>query len=109
MADERPLAWIINRFGQFSNQNHLKSKPRHLPDSETAVQNADVGVYAHQGNVGDAFLFAEVVDLLTVIADAVKYDDINHGVPACPRVRTYPFLHDRIIAAALTVVDGEGA
>jgi hypothetical protein len=80
-----------------------------LPDSEGAVKNTDVCVDAHQSDVGDAFLLAEVVDFLTVVADAVKTDDIQGWVFARPWIRACQILDDRIIAAARSIVNREVA
>ena len=77
MADERPRAWIVHRIGQIPHQDHLEPELRHLSDTEGAVEDTDVGVDTHQSDVGDTFLLAEVLDLLTVIADAVKTDNIQ--------------------------------
>src|SRR6476660_6058494 len=81
----------------------------HLPDSEAAVQNTDVCVNAHQSDVGDAFLLTKVVDLLPVVADTVKTDNIQGWVFARPWIRACPFLKDRIIAGAHCIVNREVA
>src|SRR5205807_4868417 len=73
-----------------------------------AVEDADVRVDAHQSDIGDAFLLAEIVDFLTIGADAVEPDDIDRGVLARPGPgRTFPCLHDRVIAGVHGIVDGE--
>src|SRR5213593_1871291 len=105
MADERPRARIVHGIGQVPHQHHLEAELRHLPDSESAVEDTDVGVNAHERNVGDAFLLAEVIDLLPVVANAVKTGDVDGWMLARPRIWACPFLHDRIIASALRVID----
>src|SRR5687767_10751533 len=109
MADERPLTRIVHGVGQVARQNDLETELRHLADSEGAVENTDIGVDAHQSDVGNAFLLAEVIDLLTVVADAVKTGDVDGGMLAGPRIRAGPFLQDRVIAAALGVINGKFA
>src|SRR6185295_18825967 len=84
---------------------NLETELCHLPDSERAVEDADVRVNAHQSDVRDPFLFAEVVDLLTVVADAVEAKNVEGGMLASPRIRAYPILDDGIIAAARAIVD----
>jgi hypothetical protein len=53
MADEQPRARIVYRVGQITNQDHVESTTVHLAGAEGAVENADVGVDAHQGDVSD--------------------------------------------------------
>ena len=53
MADEQPRARIVHRVGQITNQDHVESKMGHLAGAERAVEHADVGVDAHQGDVSD--------------------------------------------------------
>ena len=57
--------------------------------------------------VVDAFLLAEVIDLLPVVTDAVKAGDIDSRVLASPGICASPLLQDRVIAAAFDVIDGE--
>src|SRR5688572_15925880 len=109
MADERPLARIVHGVGEVPRQDHLEAEPGHLPDSEGAVEDANVGVNAHQGEVSDAFLLKEVVDLLPVFADAVEAKDIDGGMLALPGIRSRPFLDVRIVAAAVSIVYREVA
>ena len=87
VAHERPLAGIVHGIRQVADQRDLKPELCHLPDSEAAIQDADVRMHAHQRDVRDAFLFEEVVDLLSVVADAVKPDDIDRRVLARPGIR----------------------
>src|SRR5437773_1402583 len=105
MADERPCAWIVHGIGQIPRQDHLEAEPCHLAGSEGAVKNTNVGVDTHQSDITDAFLLAEIVDFLTVFADAVKTDDIQGWVLARPRIRSCPILENRIIAAARSIVN----
>src|SRR5262249_42087608 len=107
MADERPLTRIVHGICQVSRQDHLEAELRHLPGAEGSVEYADVGVNTHQGDVGDALLLAEVVDLLPVVTDAVKAGDIDGRVLASPGIYASPLLQDRVIAAAFDVIDGE--
>src|SRR5712692_8558936 len=109
MADERPRARIVHGIGQIPHHDHLETELCHLPDSEGAVEDTDVCVDAHQSDVGDAFLLAEVVDFLTVVADTVKTDNIQGWVFARPRIRSCPILENRIIAAARSIVNREVA
>jgi len=76
MADERSRAWIVHGIGQIRYQDHLEPEPRHLAGSEGAVEDTDVCVDAHQSDVRDALFLAEVVDFLTVVANAVETDNI---------------------------------
>src|SRR5713101_10059478 len=109
MADEGPRAWIVHGIGQIPHQDRLETELCHLADSEGAVKDTDVCVDAHQSDVGDAFLLAEVVDFLTVVADTVKTDNIQGWVFARPWIRACPILEDRIIAAARSIVNREVA
>jgi len=56
MAHEGTLARIVHRIRQVTDEHDLKPELRHLSDSEAAVQDTDVRVHAHQGDVRDAFL-----------------------------------------------------
>src|SRR5882762_1574599 len=109
MADERARAWVVHGIGQVPNHDHLETELCHLPDSEGAVEDTDVCVDAHQGDISDAFLLAEVVDFLTVVADAVKTDDIQGWVLASPWIRACPILENGIVAAARSIVNREVA
>src|SRR6266850_8426715 len=109
MADERARAWVVHGISQVPNHDHLESELCHLPDSEGAVEDTDVCVDAHQSDINDAFLLAEVVDFLTVVTDTVKTDDIQGWVFARPWIRACPILEDWIIAAARSIVNRKGA
>lgn len=110
VADERSGARIVHRIREIADQDDVEPKLRHLANAEAAVKDADVSMHSHEGDVGDAFLFQEVVDFLTALADAIESDDVDARVLALPRIRrTFPFLHDRVIATAGRVVDGEVA
>src|SRR5947209_7914647 len=106
MADERPRAWVVHGIGQVPHQHHLETKLCHLAGSEAAVQDTNIGVDTHECHITDAFLLAEIVDFLTVVADAVKTDDIQGWVFTRPRIRSCLILENRIIAAARGIVDG---
>src|SRR5215813_9313533 len=109
MTDERPRARIVHGIGQISHQDHLESEPCHLPNSEGPVKDTDVCVYAHQSDVSDAFLLAEVVDFLTVVANAVKSDNIQGRVFARPGIRASPVLNEWVIAATCRIINREVA
>jgi hypothetical protein len=109
MTDERPRARIVHGVCQVPHQDHLKAEPCHLPDAKRAVEDADVGVDAHERDVGDPFLFAEVVDLLAVVTDTVKTDDVDGRMLTLPGIRPCPFLHDRVVTTALGVIDGKAS
>src|ERR1035437_10000674 len=108
MADERALARIVHCVGQIPRHYHVEAEPCHLAGSEGAVEDTDVGVDAHEGDIGNAFLLAEVVDFLPAVADAVITGDIDGRVLALPgiqtscsrRCRPRPFYVYRVIAAA---------
>src|SRR6266446_707823 len=109
MADERAGAWIVHGIGQIPHQDHLETELCHLPDSEGPVEDTDICVDAHQSDIHDAFLLAEVVDLLTVVADAVKTDYIKGWMLARPWIRACPILEDGIIAGAHSIINREVA
>src|SRR5262245_17828673 len=63
---------------------------------------------SHQHNFVDAFLFAEVIDLLAALADTVEAYDVDSRMLAGPWVRRpLERLHDRSIASASGVIDGK--
>src|SRR6266702_4295661 len=105
MADERPRTRIVHGVGKVSGQHHLEAEPGHLPRPESAIQDADVGMDSHQDDLVNAFLFAEVVDLLAALADAVEAYNVDGRMLTGPRVRRPRLrLHDRVIASAGGVI-----
>lgn len=110
VAYERARARIVHRIGEIADENDIEPEPRHLAKAKAAVENADIGMHAHEGDVVDTFLPEEVVDLLPALADAVEADDVDGRVLARPGIRgTFPFFHYWVIATAGGVIDGEVA
>ena len=72
---------------QIPRQHHLEAEPGHLPRPEPAIQDADIGMDSHQDDLVDAFLLAEVVDLLAALADTVEAYDVDGRMLAGPGVR----------------------
>ena len=108
MTDKRPGTRIVHGVGKIPRQHHLEAEPGHLPRPEPAIQDADVGVDSHQDDLVDAFLLAEVVDLLAAFADTVEAHDVDGRILASPGVRRPGLrLHDGVVASAGGVVDRE--
>src|SRR2546422_1191162 len=108
VTDEWSRARIIHGVGEISRKRHIEAEPGHLPGSEPAIQDADIGMDSHQDDLIDAFLLTEVVDLLAALADTVKAYDVDGRMLAGPRVRRPGLLlYDRVIASAGGVIDGE--
>src|ERR1019366_9516771 len=108
MADEGSFARVVHRVGQIPRHYHVEAESRHLADSEGAVEDTDVRVDTHEGDIGDAFLLTEVVDLLPAVADAIITGDLNGRVLPLPgirascrgRPRPREVFEDRVITAA---------
>ena len=77
VADERARAGIVHRVGEIAHQRHMETEPCHLSRAESAIENADVGMDAHQRDIDDAFQPAVVVDFLTALAHTVEANDID--------------------------------
>src|SRR3954447_6331392 len=106
VAHERPRAGIVHGIGEVADEDDVEPEPRHLANAEAAVEDADVGMHAHEGDVGDTFLFEEGVDLLPALANAVEADDVYGRVLARPGIwRAFRFFHHRIITTAAGVVN----
>src|SRR5512132_3362169 len=86
VAHERPGAWIVHGIGEVADQDDVEPEPCHLANAEPPVEDADVGVYAHECDVGDTFLFEEVVDFLSAVAYAVKANNVDGWVLARPGI-----------------------
>ena len=97
VADEGASAGIVHGVGQVAGEDDFEAKAGHLPGAKAAVQDADVGVDAHQHDLVDALLLAEVVDRLPAFAHAVEADDVEGGNLAGPgvgRAGLFPTLPD---------------
>src|SRR5262249_22577879 len=75
VTDVRRLAGVVQGISQITGQHHVLAQPAHLPETEGPVHDAIIGVYAHQNDVLDSLLLAEVEDFLSAVADAVEADD----------------------------------
>src|SRR6476620_1327922 len=63
---------------------------------------------SHQNDLVDAFLLAEIEDLLAALAHTVEAYDVYGRILAGPGIRRSSLrLHDRIIATTRGVIDGE--
>ena len=80
VADEGRLTRVVHGVGQVTHEHHTATEPNHRADAERPTQDAHVGVDAHDDDVGDALRFAEVVDLLRVVADAVVANHVEAGM-----------------------------
>ena len=87
VAHERPRAGIVHGIGEIAGQDDVESEPCHLADAKPAVKDADVGMYSHERDVGDTFLFEEVVNLLSALAYAVEANDVDGRVLARPGIK----------------------
>jgi hypothetical protein len=72
-----PRTRIVHGVGKVPCEDYLEAQPGHLPRPEPAIQNADIGVDSHQDDLVDAFLLAEIVDLLAAFADTVEAYNVD--------------------------------
>src|SRR5262249_45112458 len=106
VADIRRLPRIVHGIGQVAAQHHVLAEADLLADTAGPAQDAHVRVHAHEHDVVDAFLHAEVVDLLTAVGDAVVTDDVEAGMLAAELAHRRAYY--RIVAGALGRVHRHG-
>lgn len=62
---------VVHGVGQVAHEGDVDAPLYHLFDAKGAVEDAHVGVHAHQHHLADAHLLDKVVNLLAVVRDAV--------------------------------------